>query len=432
MQIHIHSEISQIDANQWNSFVTDNNPFLRHEFLHALEKHQCASPEFGWHPCHIGIYEDEIKDDTQAINDSSNTSDTNKPSTLIAAMPLYAKTNSYGEFVFDHAWSEAYQRNQMDYFPKLVSSIPYTPASGQRLLCDKNRREELYPLLIQTIQQFSQEQNYSGFHCLFANADEQDWLEDYGLMARHDCQFHWHNQDYRSFDDFLNKLDKKKRKNIRQERRRVEQQDVNIRVLDGHTASAKDWADFSRFYQMTFMEKYGTATLNEGFFQEVAEKLPDQIVLVLVDMKVTDTDTDDNANTETEPLECIAGSLMYRSDTTLYGRHWGCSEQLDKLHFEACYYQGIEYCIANNLQHFEPGAQGQHKIARGFIPTMTRSSHWLNNSPFQTSVEDFIKHELTAIESYIKTLKSPYKEDISPKDAQTEVEKDAHKDNSKG
>jgi len=375
MQIHIHSEISQIDAKQWNSFVTDNNPFLRHEFLHALEKHQCASPEFGWHPCHIGIYEDEIKDDSQAINNSSNTSDTNKPSTLIAAM-------------------------------------------------------ELYPLLIQTIQQFSQEQNYSGFHCLFANADEQDWLEDYGLMARHDCQFHWHNQDYRSFDDFLNKLDKKKRKNIRQERRRVEQQDVNIRVLDGHTASAKDWADFSRFYQMTFMEKYGTATLNEGFFQEVAEKLPDQIVLVLVDMKVTDTD--DNANTETEALECIAGSLMYRSDTTLYGRHWGCSEQLDKLHFEACYYQGIEYCIANNLQHFEPGAQGQHKIARGFIPTMTRSSHWLNNSPFQTSVEDFIKHELTAIESYIKTLKSPYKEDISPKDAQTEVEKDAHKDNSKG
>lgn len=386
MQIHIHSEISQIDAKQWNSFVTDNNPFMRHEFLHALEKHKCASPEFGWHPCHIGIYEGDDEKD---------------PSNLIAAMPLYAKTNSYGEFVFDHAWADAYQRNQMDYFPKLVSSIPYTPASGQRLLCEIDRREELYPLLIQTIQQFAQEQKYSGFHCLFANADEQDWLEDHGLMARHDCQFHWHNQDYKTFDDFLEQLDKKKRKNVRQERRRVEQQAVNIRVLDGHTATDQDWKDFARFYQITFMEKYGTATLNEGFFKEVAEKLPDQIVLVLVDMNLKDTDE----------VECIAGSLMYRSDTTLYGRHWGCSEQVDKLHFEACYYQGIEYCIANNLKHFEPGAQGQHKIARGFVPTLTRSSHWLNNSPFQESVDGFIQHECTNIDAYMKTLKSPYKEE---------------------
>ena len=387
MQIHIHAEISQINAYQWNSFVTDNNPFMRHEFLAALETHKCASPEFGWHPCHIGIYEDAID---------------NEQTKLIAAMPLYAKTNSYGEFVFDHAWADAYQRNQLEYFPKLVSSIPYTPASGQRLLCDKNRREELYPILLQTIQHFCQEQNYSSFHCLFANSDEQDWLEENGLMARHDCQFHWHNQDYNNFEDFLEKLDKKKRKNIRQERRKVEEQAVNIRVLDGHTASEKDWHDFARFYQMTFMEKYGTATLNEGFFKEVGDKLPDQVILVLADKVSMD-------GLETE---CIAGSLMYRSDTTLYGRHWGCCEQVDQLHFEACYYQGIEYCIKNKLQHFEPGAQGEHKIARGFVPTLTRSSHWLKDSPFQDSIENFIKFERKNIQAYIQSLKSPYKAEL--------------------
>lgn len=399
MQIHIHSEISQIDGDQWNGLVTDNNPFMRHEFLLALENNQCASPEFGWHPCHIGIFED-------AVEDASDKQDAK----LIAAMPLYAKTNSYGEFVFDHAWSEAYHRNQLEYFPKLVSSIPYTPASGQRLLCEKNRRDELYPVMLQTIQQFCQEQKYSGFHCLFPNGDEQDWLENNGLMARHDCQFHWHNKDYSCFEDFLDKLDKKKRKNVRQERRRVEQQEINIRVLDGHTASAKDWKDFAHFYQITFMEKYGTATLNEGFFKEVAEKLPDQIVLVLAD----------TVSSENGPAECIAGSLMYRSDTILYGRHWGCSQQVDKLHFEACYYQGIEYCIANKLQHFEPGAQGQHKIARGFVPTLTRSSHWLNNSPFQESVDNFIKHERHNIEAYMKSLKSPYKDEQLTHDKELE------------
>lgn len=396
MQIHINEKISQIDANQWNNLVADNNPFMRHEFLLALEKHECASPEFGWHPCHISIYDDD--EQTQ----------------LIAAMPLYIKTNSYGEFVFDHAWSEAYHRNQLEYFPKLVSSIPYTPASGQRLLCEKGRREELYPMMLETIQHFCQEQKYSGFHCLFANSDEQDWFEAQGLMARHDCQFHWHNDDYACFEDFLDKLDKKKRKNIRQERKRVQQQAVNIRVLNGHTATAKDWQDFSQFYQLTFMEKYGTATLNEGFFKEVGDNLPDQVILVLVD-KVTDSDEDD---------KCIAGSLMYCSDTTLYGRHWGCSEQVDKLHFEACYYQGIEYCIANNIKYFEPGAQGQHKIARGFIPTLTRSSHWLNNSPFQESIDDFIKHEHQHIEDYMKNLKSPYKEDLIVSDKNSDKEVD--------
>jgi len=374
MQINIHNKIKQIARHEWNSLIKDNNPFLRHEFLSALENNHCVSDQFGWQPCHIAIRE----------NDK-----------LVATMPLYSKMNSYGEFVFDHAWADAYQRNQIPYYPKLVSSIPYTPASGQRLLVSDDRKEELFPLLIKTIQEFSKQQSFSSFHCLFPLADELDWMQENDLLIRHDCQFHWHNQNYTNFDDFLEKLEKKKRKNIRQERKRVKQQGIKLRVLDGNTASNKDWEDFTRFYQQTFAEKHGTATLNEGFFKEVSKNLPEQTILVLADQP--------NG-------ECIAGSLMYASDTTLYGRHWGCSQQIDKLHFEACYYQGIEYCIKHQLKTFEPGAQGEHKIARGFIPTKTRSAHWLNHSPFEESIINFIQHEKEAIQHYMQTLKSPYKE----------------------
>lgn len=373
MQINIHSEIKQIDATSWNGLIKDNNPFLRHEFLRALENNNCISDQFGWRPCHIAIRENDA---------------------LVAAMPLYSKMNSYGEFVFDHAWADAYQRNQIPYYPKLVSSIPYTPASGQRLLASVERQDELFPLLIETVKQFAKKQSFSGFHCLFPFKDELDWMKQEDLLIRHDCQFHWHNQEYVDFEAFLEKLEKKKRKNIRQERKRVQQQKITLRVLDGHTASKSDWTDFARFYDQTFAEKYGTATLNEGFFREVAHKLPEQTVLVLADKP---------------DGECIAGSLMYASDTTLYGRHWGCSEQIDKLHFEACYYQGIEYCIKHKLQVFEPGAQGEHKIARGFIPTQTRSAHWLNQSPFEESIRQFVHHEQNAVNAYMLTLKSPYK-----------------------
>ena len=373
MQIKIHTEISQIPEKEWNALVQDNNPFLRHEFLNALENNDCVSEEFGWHPCHITIRKDQK---------------------LVGAMPLYSKTNSYGEFVFDHAWANAYHQNELPYYPKLVSSIPYAPVSGQRLLSLEGHQSDVFPTLLATVQNLAEQNNFSGFHCLFAKQNEQDWMEKNGLLARHDCQFHWHNQEYDSFESFLERLNKKRRKNIRQERRRVEQQEITIRVLNGHTATETDWNNFAHFYQQTFAEKYGTATLNKGFFIEVAKKLPEQTLLILAD---------------TANGDCIAGSLMYVSDNTLYGRHWGCIEQIDKLHFEACYYQGIEYCIKHKLSTFEPGAQGEHKIARGFIPTLTRSGHWLNNSPFQDSIENFVEHEKKAIKQYMQSLKSPYK-----------------------
>ena len=374
MKIIIHSNIHDIPCEQWNALIIDNHPFLRHEFLAALEKHHCASEKFGWIPCHIAIY---------------------NAHQLIGAMPLYKKHNSYGEFVFDHAWAEAYHRNGLNYYPKLVSSIPYTPATGQRLLGLEEQQDTIFPLLLKTVQTLSKEENFSSFHCLFPEKKQQEWLETQNLLTRYDCQFHWHNHNYRSFDHFLMALTAKKRKNIRQERRRVEHAKIQLRCLNGHTATTTDWKAFSAFYQQTFADKNGMATLNYGFFYDVAQALPDQVLLVLADRP--------NG-------ECIAGSLMYLSDTTLYGRHWGCSETVDKLHFEACYYQGIEYCIQHQLQRFEPGAQGEHKMARGFIPTLTKSSHWLNNSPFQTAIKQFTQHERDAVQDYINNLTSPYKE----------------------
>lgn len=385
MQIKIHSNINQISAIEWNNLVEDNNPFMRHEFLAALENHGCVGPEYGWIPSHIGLYEDDV---------------------LCAAMPLYQKYNSYGEFVFDHAWADAYKQSGLQYFPKLVSATPYTPATGQRLLSNADSPEEHYKIMLQTMAQFAVEHNFSSFHCLFPRADQLDWLATLNLngsniLLRHDVQFHWHNQGYQDFEDFLEKLTAKKRKNVRQERRRMEQSGVQLRLLDGHTATDKDWDDFAYFYKTTFEEKWSTPTLNAGFFKEVAAKLPDQVFLVLADLPVEDTDA---------AGQCIAGSLMFRSDTRLYGRHWGCTMQVDKLHFEACYYQGIEYCIRNNLQVFEPGAQGEHKIARGFIPTETRSAHWLNNSPYQDAIAQYVEHERKAIDEYRNRLSSPYQE----------------------
>ena len=381
-EIKIHSRIEEIPQEQWNNLVLDNNPFIKHEFLKALEDHQCVGNEFGWLPRHIAIYEKESSE-------------------LIAAMPLYEKYNSYGEFVFDHAWADAWKRAGLQYFPKLVSSIPYTPAQGQRLLAKPENLEEVAPMLLQVATEVAKNNDISGLHILFPTDVEQQWLEKQGLLVRHDCQFHWRNKNYKSFDGFLEMLTAKKRKNIRQERKRVQKSGIKLRVLDGHTANEKDWDDMARFYLSTFTEKWGTATLNAGFFKQIAKEIPDQIVLVLAD----------TPHSSNEEGQCVAGSLMYRSDTTLYGRYWGCDEEVDKLHFEACYYQGIEYCIKHGLELFEPGAQGEHKIARGFLPTLTKSSHWLTENPFQESIQRYTEHEQEAIVEYIESCNqhSPYK-----------------------
>lgn len=374
MRIEILATLDAVAPEQWNALVQDNNPFLRHEFLAALEHHQCVGKKFGWLPCHIAIYEQQQ---------------------LVAALPLYEKYNSYGEFVFDQSWAQAYHQHGMAYYPKLVAAIPYTPASGQRFLVQAGREAELYPLLLQSALQMAQELKASGFHCLFPLAEQQDWLEQQHLIVRHDCQFHWHNRGYATFEDFLATFSAKKRKNVKQERRKVAETGVQLRLLDGHTATEKDWQRFAFFYEHTFESKWGIPTLNYGFFREVAQNLPDQVVLVMVDNQ----------------HDCIAGSLMFRSQTRLFGRHWGCTEYFDSLHFEACYYQGIEYCIQQGLQVFEPGAQGEHKVARGFIPTLTRSSHWLTDERFRPAIRRHTLLEQRGVADYMQAIQehSPYR-----------------------
>lgn len=374
MEIKIGQAMSDIDKEQWNALLIDNNPFIKYEFLYALENCQCAAEKFGWIARHIAIYEDNQ---------------------LIGAMPLYEKHNSYGEFVFDQAWSDAYHRHGLEYFPKLVSCIPYTPIQGQRLLSLAGQEEKIYPILIKTVKEITQQYHYSGFHCLFPMQAEQQFLQEHQLYTRYDCQFHWHNRDYKDFDEFLSVLSSRKRKNIRKERNSIKQKGITFRVLDGVTSTEKDWQDFNRFYQSTFDEKWGMATLNLDFFQAIAKSLAEQVVLILAD----------------DESHCVAGALMYKSDTTLYGRFWGCRESIEYLHFEACYYQGIEYCIRHGLTKFEPGAQGEHKIARGFIPTLTKSSHFLSEPHFKDSIEQFILHEQEAVINYMTKLNQhlPYK-----------------------
>ena len=374
MQIEICNQIAQIEPQQWNSLVQDNNPFLRHEFLSALETHACVGEHFGWLPRHIAVYQDDE---------------------LVAAMPLYEKYNSYGEFVFDNAWADAWHQHGLSYFPKLVSSIPYTPAMGQRLLVKASLEKTHYPVLLSVLKEVATQIDASGVHILFPEPQQLQWLAEQPLMIRHDCQFHWQNKGYSSFDEFLAQLSSRKRKNIIKERQSVATAGVTIKRLDGYQATDEDWKKMAYFYQRTFAEKWGTATLNYDFFREVAQKMPEQVVLVLAER--------DN--------QCLAGALMYRSASRLYGRFWGCDETVKGLHFEACYYQGIEYCIEQGLEFFEPGAQGEHKVARGFVPTLTRSAHFMRHEHFKQAIEHFVEHEKNNVLAYIEDINQhlPYK-----------------------
>lgn len=377
LSVKSFAKIDEINTSQWNSLVPDNYPFIKHEFLSALEKHECVGKQYGWLPRHLAVFE----------NDK-----------LVAALPVYEKHNYYGEFVFDHAWEQAWNQVGLPYYPKLVSAMPYTPAHGPRLLFDNNfpKLDELKQLLMNALEGLCIQTHNSGYHLLFADHQQQAWLQKQPtLLHRHGYQFHWFNQSYESFDHFLNVLTAKKRKNIRQERKAVIQDGIEFKIMNGHTATQEDWEDFGYFYQKTFVEKWSTPTLNTGFFTDIAKTMPDQIILVMA--------LKNGRN--------IAGSLMFKSDHTLFGRHWGCIENIKHLHFETCYYQGIEFAIENGLKVFEPGAGGEHKLARGFVPIKTLSSHWLANNPFEQGIKHFISEEARLVDEYIADCNqhSPYK-----------------------
>jgi predicted N-acyltransferase len=376
LQLDICDDLSGVPAADWNRLVERRHPFLRHAFLAGLEAHGCLGESYGWLPRHLLLRDARRR--------------------LVAAAPLYLKFNSYGEFVFDWAWADAYRRSGLDYYPKLVSASPYTPATGPKLLLAPDAPAGADRALMQAARQLAIETRASSLHWLFTTEEQTQTLRESGLMIRTGCQFHWQNRGYRDFDDFLARFSAAKRKQVKRERRRVQESGVRLRRLSGHDAGEAEWALFHRLYENTFDRKGGIPTLSLDFFLSLAEQTPDEVLLVLAE----------------HAGKPVAAAFNLVGEDCLYGRHWGCSEHFHSLHFEACYYQGLEHCIEHGLQRFEPGAQGEHKISRGFLPSPTWSAHWLAHPGFSTAVADFLRRETAGMADYMAELgeHSPYKQ----------------------
>ncbi len=380
LSLTTHSAIEEISAEAWNRLVDRDTPFLRHEFLAALERHGCVGETFGWLPHHL------------ALHDSSGA--------LVAAAPCYLKLNSYGELVFDWAWADAYRRAGLAYYPKLVVASPYTPATGPRILtADSTRRPEYAAALIRGANEVAERLGVSSLHWLFVTEQETVWLEREGLMRRVGCQFHWENRGYSRFDDLLGEFSAEKRKKVRRERRRVSEAGIRFRLLSGGEVSHHEWEIFHRLYCDTFDKRGGWPTLSLAFFREIAQTMGDNLLLVLA----------------YHSDQIVAAAFDLVGTRTLYGRHWGCFADFHSLHFEACYYQGLDYCIANGLQRFEPGAQGEHKVSRGFLPTRTWSAHWIADEQLRGAIGRFLVLEREGMEDYLLEMqdRSPFKAEPS-------------------
>ena len=379
MKVSVYHSLSGIDESQWDSLGDADYPFTRHAFLYGLEQYECLEP-FGWHPVYFLVHRDE---------------------TLIAALPCYIKTNSYGELVFDHAWSQAYERSGLDYYPKLVTAIPYTPATGERFLVNQTlvNHDEIqdYRLLLSSAAiKFCEQNRLSSWHILFAHEPILRKLDSKTIMLRSDIQFHWQNHQYQDFDDFLSRLSSRKRKNIRKERISAHHHGYDIKMREGNKLDADELSRVHQLYAGIYNRKYGTATLSSAFFRHLGQSLGDRVLVVSAH----------------DGGEIIAASLLFRSDSHLYGRVWGCEGYARDLHFECCYYQGIDYCIDNQLEWFDPGAQGEHKLSRGFLPRKTWSGHWINQPEFRSAIVGFLRQENKYIDEYQAQLMqhSPYRQ----------------------
>lgn len=416
LSIEIRDTLADIEQAQWNALCDDGNPFLRYEFLYSLECTNCLGKHNGWYPRYFLLWK------------------TDGEKTLVGAMPAYLKTNSYGEFVFDFAWAESFERHNLPYYPKLVCSIPFTPATGQRILIHPTLELEATRIMMaNAARQFCQSEDYSGVHWLFITEQESQVLcetskttnsiptaIDYAgstdaayeeendkpaaaiALSRIDCQYHWQNNQYRSFDDFLAQCTARRRKTIRRERRHVTDASLRLDKRLGNTLTVLEWNYVHELYQSTFDRKWGNPSLTLEFFKRIGAVFGGNVLIVFA--------YDDTA---IEPEKPIACSVMFIGETTLYGRYWGCRSQHNSLHFEACYYQGIEYCIENGLQVFEPGAQGEHKITRGFVPTITRSAHYIVHPGFREAIADFLDEEKQYVEQRCAGLTTllPFKHD---------------------
>ena len=419
-----------VDAAQWNALLAaqsadgDLNPFMRHEYLAALHQSGSATLETGWTPRFVTLWQGK---------------------TLAAACPLYIKAHSYGEYVFDWAWANAYQQHGLSYYPKAVVAVPFTPVPGARLLA-RNAAERA--LLVKALVAWCEEEKLSSLHLLFADDEDIAACEDAGLMLRNTVQFHWTNRTptlstscntlppeganfprggpsenckdpsnvgsgYRDFDDFLMSLSQEKRKKIRQERRKVAKAGITFRWSLGQDISNADWDFFYRCYERTYYEHGNAPYLSRDFFQRMQDTMSENWLLFVAEH---------SADGKRQPIATSLIAVSARSDwatgmndpqngLTAYGRYWGALARVDCLHFEACYYQPLQWCIEHGYQHFEGGAQGEHKMARALLPVKTTSAHWLAHPAFADAVERFLEREGAGIESYMNELerRSPFK-----------------------
>ena len=384
----------------WNALLAAQNPgeglnpFMRHEYLAALHDSGCASPKTGWTPRFVTLWQDDA---------------------LAGACPVYLKNHSYGEYVFDHAWANAYQQNGLPYYPKAVVAVPFTPVPGARLLA-RNAAERV--LLVKALVAWCEQENLSSLHLLFAADEDVSACEEAGLMLRHTVQFHWTNtaSAFRDFDDFLMSLSQEKRKKIRQERRKVQEAGVTFRWSLGRDISRADWDFFYRCYARTYYEHGNAPYLSRDFFERMAISMPDNWLLFIAERdgqpmaaSLIGVSSPPSGNSgSADPAGQLASEPPIK---TAYGRYWGALERVDCLHFEACYYQPLVWCIAHGFQRFEGGAQGEHKMARALLPVKTTSAHWLAHPAFADAVERFLEREGAGIDNYLNDLaqRSPFK-----------------------
>ncbi len=376
MEVTVHESIDSIPAEAWNALAGDDYPFLKHEFLSAAERSGSVAPERGWIPRHLAVYDD---------------------ANLKGAMVLYEKNHSWGEFVFDWSWANAYEQAGLSYYPKLVSAVPFTPASSRRVLLADENDEETANGLIEAALQLAMQAGCSSLHLLFPEQGETARLEKAGLKLRKDCQFHWRNRGYNSFDEFLATFSSSKRKKARRERRYVSEAGIGFRWLDGNALDAEKWQTIYRLISITFMRRGSLPYFDIDFFIDLSRDLPDNILVVL-------------AERDDVP---IAAAVFFVGPRTLYGRYWGSDGDYNALHFETCYYQGIEYCIRHGIEVFEPGTQGEHKISRGFTPETTWSAHWLAQPQFFDAIGEYLEAEHRHVERYMRAVDahSPYKKE---------------------
>jgi predicted N-acyltransferase len=355
--------IADVPADDWDALIDPDQPALRHTFLRLLEETGAATPATGWHPAHL------VKPGSQGG--------------LSAALPLYEKDHSFGEFVFDFAWADAWQRSGRPYYPKLTAAIPFSPLIGPRLTGHDSASRAALAGHLETL---TDGRHYSTAHALFCNEADAALLHDRGWITRQGCRFRWDNQGFRDFDDWLDTFRSKKRKNLRRERRKVREAGFTFRWLEGEELAEVDWESYYPLYAATYWRRMQRPYLPRAFFERLCRWMPENVVLI-------------EARDEAGELTALAFCLRGRH--TLYGRHWGATREHDGLHFETCYHQGIEYCIRHGLKYFDPGTQGEHKLLRGFAPVRTRSLHWIPEPGLRRAVADFARAEARQNAAYM-------------------------------